>query len=207
MDLKSTFGFHSTPFTREIVPDALLPLTSFEAARDGILRAIDKRMSAALVASPGTGKTVVLRAIKARLPEARYRVHYVKCASIGKRDMCREIARVCGLTRSADALRLTLEHRSAPAQEPLALRLVAHTDGDGAHLEIVGATGALPATAETKRLHDLVVDALRRAPRPLTRGELRGLLRVSNNRLGDVLTELEKTGSVVRSAQGLSLGA
>lgn len=97
MDLKSTFGLHSTPFTREIPPDALLPLASFEAARDGILRAIDKRMSAALVASPGTGKSVVLRAIKTRLPEARYRVHYVKCSTIGKRDMCREIARVCGI--------------------------------------------------------------------------------------------------------------
>jgi hypothetical protein len=89
MDLKSTFGLHTIPFTREIPTDALLALASCEAARDGILRAIDKRMSAALIAPAGTGKTTVLRWITARLPEARYRVHYVRCTSIGKRDMCR----------------------------------------------------------------------------------------------------------------------
>lgn len=98
MDLKSAFGLHTTPFTRELEPDALFPLPPFELARDGILRALDKRMSAALVAPAGTGKTSVLRAITARLPEARYRVHYVKCTTIGKRDMCREIARVCGVS-------------------------------------------------------------------------------------------------------------
>jgi general secretion pathway protein A len=97
MDLKSTFGLHTIPFTREIPTDALLALASCEAARDGILRAIDKRMSAALIAPAGTGKTTVLRWITARLPEARYRVHYVRCTSIGKRDMCREIARVCSV--------------------------------------------------------------------------------------------------------------
>jgi len=97
MDLKSTFGMHTTPFTREIPTDALLALPTFEAARDGVFRALDKRMSAALIAHAGTGKTAVLRWIAARLPEARYRVHYVRCTSIGKRDMCREIARVCGV--------------------------------------------------------------------------------------------------------------
>jgi len=52
-------------------------------------------MSAALIAPPGTGKTTVIRSVMARLPEARYHLHYVKCTNIGKRDMCREIARVC----------------------------------------------------------------------------------------------------------------
>ena len=97
MDLKSTFGMHTTPFTREIATDALFALAVFDAARDGVLRAVDKRMSAALISPSGSGKTSVLRAVRAQLPEARYRVHYVTCASIGKRDMCREIARVCGL--------------------------------------------------------------------------------------------------------------
>jgi type II secretory pathway predicted ATPase ExeA len=97
VDLKSTFGLHTTPFTREIPTDALLALPTFEAARDGVLRALDKRMSAALIAPAGTGKTAVLRYITAHLPEARYRVHYVRCTSIGKRDMCREIARVCSV--------------------------------------------------------------------------------------------------------------
>jgi general secretion pathway protein A len=97
MDLKSTFGMHTTPFTREVPTDALFDLPVFDSARDGVLRAVDKRMSAAVIASSGSGKTTVLRAVRARLPEARYRVHYVKCTSIGKRDMCREIARVCAI--------------------------------------------------------------------------------------------------------------
>jgi len=94
---KSAFGCHSTPFTREIRVDELLPLPFFQEARDNILRAIDKRMSAALICSAGSGKSTIVRAVMARLPEARYVTHYVKCTDIGKRDMCREIACVCGV--------------------------------------------------------------------------------------------------------------
>jgi type II secretory pathway predicted ATPase ExeA len=113
VDLRSTFGLHTTPFTREIPTDALLALPTFEAARDGVLRAVDKRMSAALIAPAGTGKTGVLRWVAAHLPEARYRVHYVKCTSIGKRDMCREIARVCAVPPAGSFPRLvhTLQAR------------------------------------------------------------------------------------------------
>jgi general secretion pathway protein A len=97
MDLKSTFGFHTIPFTRELGTDDAFALPLYEQARDGLLRAIDKRMSAALISPAGTGKTTVLRGVIARLPEARYRVHYVKCTSLSKRDMCREIARACAI--------------------------------------------------------------------------------------------------------------
>jgi general secretion pathway protein A len=53
-------------------------------------------MSAALIAPAGTGKTALLRALAHGLPEARYRVHYVKVTELSKRDMCREIAVACG---------------------------------------------------------------------------------------------------------------
>ena len=46
---------------------------------------LDKRMSAALIAPAGTGKTMLLRALMARLPQARYRVHYVKVTDLSKR--------------------------------------------------------------------------------------------------------------------------
>lgn len=101
MDLKSAFGCHSTPFTREVRIDNLYPLPIFDQARDGILRAIEKRSSAALIAAAGSGKSTVLRAVREHLPEARYVTHYVKCSEIGKRDMCREIARVCGVPSAA----------------------------------------------------------------------------------------------------------
>ena len=97
MDLKSAFGCHATPFTREVRLEDLYHLPFFDQARDGILRAIEKRSSAALIAAAGSGKSTVLRAILGRLPEARYVTHYVKCSEIGKRDMCREIARVAGV--------------------------------------------------------------------------------------------------------------
>jgi len=97
MDLKSAFGCHCTPFTRELRLEDLYGLPFFDQARDGILRAIDKRSSAALIAPAGSGKSTVLRAILGSLAEARYVTHYVKCSEIGKRDMCREIARVAGV--------------------------------------------------------------------------------------------------------------
>jgi general secretion pathway protein A len=61
------------------------------------LRAIHKRASAAVIAAAGSGKSTVIRSIIDQLPEARYVTHYVKCTDIGKRDMCREIAHVCGV--------------------------------------------------------------------------------------------------------------
>ena len=97
MNLKSCFGCHSTPFTREISVDQLHEISFFWEARDNIVRAVEKRMSAALIAPAGSGKSTVVRAVIARLPQASYITHYVKCTDIGKRDMCREIACVCGV--------------------------------------------------------------------------------------------------------------
>lgn len=96
-NFKSSFGCHATPFTREIRVEELHDLPFCHEARDNILRAIEKRMSAALIAGPGSGKSTVVRAVMGRLSEARYMTHYVKCADIGKRDMCREIACACAV--------------------------------------------------------------------------------------------------------------
>ena len=97
MDLKSAFGCHSTPFTREVRVGDHYGLTFFDQAKDGILRALEKRSSAALIAAAGSGKSTVLRSVLQGLPEARYATHYVKCTAINKRDMYREVARVCGV--------------------------------------------------------------------------------------------------------------
>jgi len=97
MDVRSVFGCHTTPFTREIAPSEHFALPLFEQARDALRRAIDLRMSAALIAPAGTGKTALLRWLIADLPEARYQVRVVKVCDLGKRDLCREIARAVGL--------------------------------------------------------------------------------------------------------------
>src|SRR5712691_5393158 len=96
IDLRSTFGFRLPPFTREIAAKDLLALPFFDEALDGLRRAVEARMSAALISPAGTGKTHLLRRLLTLLPEARYRVHYVKVTGLSKRDMCREIAAACG---------------------------------------------------------------------------------------------------------------
>lgn len=114
------------------------------------------------------------------------------------------------LTRSADKLRLTLEHRTAPSEEPIELRLVSLPDGSATHLELDGPapdaqTAGRPPAPNVPALHDLVLDTLRRAQRPISRAELRATLRVNNNRLGDVLLNLERQSRIVRSDLGLTL--
>lgn len=96
MDLRARFGFHQTPFTREIRIDHRFRLPATDDALDAVAATVEQRLSAALIAPAGTGKTAILRALVARLPEARYRCHYVKVTGLSKRDMCREIATAIG---------------------------------------------------------------------------------------------------------------
>jgi general secretion pathway protein A len=91
-DFRSRFGFNSTPFSRELLIDRRHQLTYVEDLLEDLYQTLLLRESAALIAPAGSGKTVVARALKARLPEARFRVHYVKVTDLSKRDMCREIA-------------------------------------------------------------------------------------------------------------------
>lgn len=91
-DLHSRFGFHSTPFNCELGIKELFVHDLFKQHLDNILRAVNKRMSAALIAPSGTGKTTLLRLLADKLPEVRYRVHYIKVTDLSKRDFCREVA-------------------------------------------------------------------------------------------------------------------
>lgn len=90
----SRFGFHSVPFTCEIRNQDRYVNEIYETPIEHLYRTVDKRMCGALIAPAGTGKTAILRALMDRLPEARYRVHYVKVTHLSKRDMCREISTV-----------------------------------------------------------------------------------------------------------------
>ena len=98
MDMYAAFGLNKTPFTRELAVSEMLSLTHLEEARDGLLACLDPRMSAAIIAPAGAGKTALCRTLRDALPEARYRVHYVKVADLGKRDLCREVATAMGIT-------------------------------------------------------------------------------------------------------------
>jgi len=96
MELESRFGFSVTPFTREIEVQKHFHLPMHDEVVRDLSRTIEKRMSAALIAPAGTGKTQMLRAVRAKLPEARYRVTYAKLTNLSTRDMCREISQAIG---------------------------------------------------------------------------------------------------------------
>ena len=100
MDLLAHFNFRAMPFTREVLVSELFAHPQRDDITDAILRIIDQRMSGALIAPAGFGKTTLLRTVRDRLPEVRYDVRYVKVTSLSKRDMCREISAALGL-RSA----------------------------------------------------------------------------------------------------------
>lgn len=94
----SHLGFRKTPFTRELSVPERFPIPHQQEVVDDLFGALSQRMSAALIAPAGTGKTVALRSLVERLPEARYQVRYVKVTGLSKRDLCKEIAVACGLS-------------------------------------------------------------------------------------------------------------
>jgi hypothetical protein len=104
------------------------------------------------------------------------------------------------LARRDDHLVLTIEHRAARAPDPLPLQLVSQPDGSATHLALLAPPNL--AASRTASLADTVIETLTRAGEPLQRGVLRERLRVNNQRLGDVLQELERAGRIRRSTAG-----
>ena len=102
----SHFGFREPPFGKE-VPDADLWLPPSKATLvEDLVAALDERASVLLIGDPGVGKTCVLRALKARLPEAGFRLTYCHNATLGRRDFYRQLCLALGLTPSATAAAL-----------------------------------------------------------------------------------------------------
>ena len=97
LDYRARFAFHSLPFTRELPIGQRFELPFFAEALHGLLRAIDQRACAALIAPAGTGKTALLRQLRDQLPDARYQVRYIKVSRLSRRDLCKEIATVQGI--------------------------------------------------------------------------------------------------------------
>ncbi|MDQ1249526.1 MAG: ral secretion pathway protein [Actinomycetota bacterium] len=95
-DIRSHFGFSMTPFTPEIPVGKRFCHPVFDEPLADLERTVSERMSAAVISPAGTGKTMLLRTLESRLPQSRYKVHYVKTSDLGKRDMYREIALATG---------------------------------------------------------------------------------------------------------------
>ena len=100
------------------------------------------------------------------------------------------------MRRHRGRLMLCVEHRSAPAPEPIGLALAGDDD---VHLQVVVADGDPEAASDDRPSVDQVVlDALCKAGTPVTRPQLRTLARVRNERLGEALVRLVATGAVLR---------
>lgn len=105
------------------------------------------------------------------------------------------------LSGSSDRILLHVEHRSAPAPEPLSLRLV---PGESPHLEI---TSSAPVVAPEDPLHAALLERLALAARPLSTAELRDAVRARKQTVTDALDALERAGRIVRRDGGWTLAA
>jgi hypothetical protein len=103
------------------------------------------------------------------------------------------------LRRIKDRILLSMEHRAAAAPDPVFLRLVT-TDDAAIHFEVT-ATVHSEKERRDRELREAVLTALAEAP-VLTRGRLREILGVKNERLGRILNDLTTEGLVERTAQG-----
>jgi general secretion pathway protein A len=154
-DILSRFGFHTLPFTREVPVKDRFGLPLYEESLGYLQTALANRMSAVLIAPAGTGKTALLRALCARLPETRYRVHYVKVTDVSRRDLCREIAAAVDLpsTGSYPALMRRLQaHFSAALEEEAQRPVVIFDEAHGLRPEVLGLLCTLTNFAMDSRL-------------------------------------------------------
>jgi general secretion pathway protein A len=197
-DVLAHFGLSALPFTREIRVDSRFEHPVFSEALEMLLRVVSRRMSGALIGPAGTGKTALLRALLDRLPEARYRTHYVKVTDLSKRDLCREIAAAVDATPAAtypglvrklqerfetaldtDSLRTVLVIDEAHGIRPDVLgviRILTNFEMDSRLVVSVILSGQTPLRTLLRR--DSLEDVARRLAcvmtlRPLTRDETR----------------------------------
>jgi hypothetical protein len=105
------------------------------------------------------------------------------------------------LARHGDDIVLTIEHRAAKSPEPLVLELVSDDGGDTMHLR-VRRDAVVDIDRPQQNLHQQILELLGRAGGPMTRTALRARLGVNNQRLGEVLGQLERDRRVARTDQG-----
>lgn len=106
------------------------------------------------------------------------------------------------LTRARDQILLTLEHRSAPAPDPIALVLATGADGSTPHLRRASSDEA-PPPADS--LADRLLRLLRAATTPVSGVALRRQLGVKNLHLSQALAALEHDHVIDRTSAGWRL--
>jgi RecA-family ATPase len=100
------------------------------------------------------------------------------------------------LRRTRERLLLSSEHRAAPASPPVYLELVA-ANAQTTHLEVVAELNAEQRRSLSEQVLTLLAEGV-----VLTRAKLRDALAVKNERLGETLESLERTGCLRRTPAG-----
>ena len=85
------FGFRTTPFDRQLLPEQLYPSTSLRELRERLRYAIERAHIMTLTGEVGAGKSTALRATVASLPAALYRFIYLAPPPTSARSLYREI--------------------------------------------------------------------------------------------------------------------
>jgi type II secretory pathway predicted ATPase ExeA len=97
----SRYGLAKDPFTKDVPPEELFDHPAREDAIQKLQAAIDGRTSAVVTGDAGVGKTFVLRALEAKLPQGRFRTTYIHNATVNLRDFYRQLSSALGLEPKA----------------------------------------------------------------------------------------------------------
>ncbi len=92
-DPRAHFSFTALPFTQEIPANKMWRQPGLDELVDDLEASVSARMSVAVIAPSGTGKTTLLRRLVERLPDTRYQVADIKVTSVSNRDFYRGLAR------------------------------------------------------------------------------------------------------------------
>jgi type II secretory pathway predicted ATPase ExeA len=109
--LYKTFGFRKLPFTREIYEGEMYMPDNSSNNLFYVGECLNNKLSCAVIAPPGMGKTAFLRQVCKRLPENGFSFSYVKSAGLGRLDMYKEICNSLGISARgiAPSLRVKIE--------------------------------------------------------------------------------------------------
>ena len=95
------FNMSASPFAKDIADADLWVPSSKKDHVDRMVQAVRAREHVVLTGEPGLGKTCLLRALRKRLPDKRYRLTYMHNASLGQRDFYRLLCTGLGLAPAA----------------------------------------------------------------------------------------------------------
>lgn len=95
--LQEVFGLHHRPFDKDLAPEGMWIDPDRQAAIERLVDTVQAHHHALVLGESGTGKTVVLRALRAKLSPVHYHLVYLSNVTLGRRDFYRQICSGLGI--------------------------------------------------------------------------------------------------------------